>query len=536
MSVPIPKRTDSFLLIAACLFASALALGLGRPGTGNGILNPFDDFLLGFRPPVPVFGQILLITGESSVSDEEVFSLLMTLIEFGASELVVEVPVSGSPDGISERIGDLNRLVDTEFRILMGNTENLFRGIRMGLIRPEELQDYVGAVLDLGEAGRRRALDAAEELGRSGMTRMGKAAALFAGATFATDLGGEFALPPGERDTHSGPSDLGRLGIRRIAPFLPVSEYPKNANRHIAFAALRTRFPDSRILWEEGFLPRSGGRVLSNGFGRRETRFPLDDGGNILIEPPRGKAGFRTVALEDILEYARLERELLGLLGDGRDEETYGELRSERIPPLLAEHAGLLMERLLDNPDKELSAAWTVARREYLAGLGEFLADRGRRNQATGRLRETYAEFVRKRENLAELLKASFCVLTPAGPGGEAPNSPSALLANALLTGHGLSESRGLQALLWALLPPVLALGLAFLSGRAAFPVGLLLAGICLAGFSLVFVLTGYRTDPVVPTAAILAGILFLSAARFMVGYRILLRRYRKGSFPGTAD
>ena len=332
------------------------------------------------------------------------------------------------------------------------------------------------------------------------------------------------------------------------------------AAEHIVFRALRRRWTESAV------EPGNAGPVLVNRFqhptGQAEFRFPLDRNGNILFERPGRHGGFRRIGLEAFREYDRADRTMARLLRDAWALDLFAGLRPERIPLILFEHAEDLREQLLESPDLETRASWLAARNDYIYSLDEFLygpsemilvmeaemlialmseeglsecevdAIRHRRNtviRAFVAKREAQRELLRLREDLAQTVEAAFCIMGPSTMGGAEVPRASALLANTLLTGRSIRPGQSRHIMIWSLAASLAVLTLVHVFGsKASLALGLAGAGLCLAAFGIAFVVSAYWIDPLVSTAAVLAGTLFLSVSRFCIGYLKLLRFYRE--------
>ena len=573
------SRKLSFILLAcAWLVTIALVFLLNHALAGPRLGRTYD-FLLGFRPSPPISHQILLIETDEVIEPGDVFSVLMTLNEMGASDLLIEVPVLGTRAGMAESGAEFTHRIDGEFYLLTRNTRNLFDAIRLGLLGPEESPAYVESLVELAERGRDRLNAAVMRQEEEGAVRMSRAATAFGNAIMAEDLRPQpWAVPEGEIPWYSKPRPDRDGVLRRIAPFVPVESlylltlgdvpfpslnpldlniaYDEAANvaEHIVYRALKRRWTESTI--EVG----EAGSTLVNRFEPQgEFRFPLDRDGNIIIEKPGRSTDFRSIGLNVFLEYDRADRTMARLLRDAWNLNLYADVRPERIPLILFEHAENLREQLLEFPDTETRATWIAARNDYIYSLEEFLYGpsemilvnnyevliaimteegfgeeeidglRHRRNTVMRTfvaMREAHRELVRQREGLARTLEAAFCIMGPSTLGG--PRS-SALFANVLLTGRSITPGQNQLILIWSLAASLVVLTLAYLLGsRIILVLGLAGSLLCFVAFGIAFIVSGYWIDPFIPTAAVLGGTLFLSVSRFCIGYFKLLRFYQE--------
>jgi len=586
----ISRKLSFALLGCAWLVAVALVFLLNHALAGPRLGGTFD-LLLGFRSPPPVSHQILLIETDEVIEPGDVFTVLMTLNEMGASDLLIEVPVLGTRAGGAESGAEFIHLIDGEFYLLTRNTRNLFDAIRLGLLGPEESPAYVENLVELAERGRDRLNAAVMRQEEEGAVRMAGAVAAFGNAIMAWDLRPQpWAVPEGEIPWYSRPRPDRDGTLRRIAPFVPpeslnlVPPAPGNIPfpslnpldfddatgetnamaEHIVYRALRRRWTESYV--ETG----ETGSTLVNRFehpaGLSEFRFPLDRDGNILLERPGRGGGFRRIGLDAFLEYDRADRTMARLLRDAWNQDLYADVRPERIPLILFEHAEYLRERLLEFPGPETRTSWLAARNDYVYSLDEFLYGpsemilvngyevliavmteegfgeeeldslldslRYRRNaviRSFVAMREAHRELVRQRESLAGTLDAAFCIMGPATLGGvEIPES-SALFANAMLTGRSISPGQSRYVIIWSLASALAVLALIHLLGsRVILALGLAGSLLCFAGFGIAFIVSGHWIDPFISMGAVLGGALFLSVSRFCIGYFRLLRFYQE--------
>jgi len=565
----ITKKLSFLLLGGAWLVAIAIVFLLNHALSGP-TLGGMYDFLLSMRRPPPISRQILLIDADEVAEPGDVFSVLMTLSELGASDLVIEVPVLGTRPGIAESGEEFTRRVDGEFHLVARNIRSLFDAIRLGLVSPQEAPNYVESLVELSERGRDRLNAAVLRRQEEGEARMSRAAAVFGSVIVAHDLRAHPWVPPeGEIPWYSKPRPDADGTVRRIAPFVPLEslnlytpagttdaeEEESAVAQHIVYRALSRRWTESSL--ETG----RAGTVLVNRFehsgGSSVFRFPLDGNGNILVERPGRYSGYRRIGIEAFLEYGRADRNMAGLLDEAWNLGLYSETRPERIPAILRERAESVRERLLESPNPEIRASWIAARNDYIESIDEFLygpsetaiangyelriAENGetddgeiedlgkRRNEAITAfvaMREAWRELELNRENLRQAAEASFSIMAPLSPGG---GDYSALLANALLTGSHITPGRTLYVILWSLVASLLVLAVVGMIGSGATAIlGIAGGAVCLAAFSAVFVVFGYWIDPAIPTAAVLGGTLFLSVCRFCIGYGRLLRFHRE--------
>jgi class 3 adenylate cyclase len=517
MAVFISKRLSFALLLGSWCAALGIILLLHYILAGPR-LGPFYDALLDFRTPAPVSREILLIETDEVVEPVDMFSVLMTLSEMGASELLIEVPLLGTGSGMMETGEEFSYRINDEFNLLGKNIRNLFEGIRLGLVSPIESPRYVDNLVELSERVRDRLNAAVIRQEAAGSVLAEQAAAVFGKTITAADL----REPAGDIPWYSRPRPDRDGVLRRIALV--------NANNveHIVCHILKPR--------------------------EVEYEFPLDRDGNILFEQYQPETNpFRRLTLSQFRNYEQAGKVLARLLKDAEALGVYTGIAPERTPLTLYEYAEKLKEALLDNPDALKHAAWINARGDYIASLDEFLygtievnlvngyeeliATEGLDAMGTARLRVLRDDLIRAfadmREKHRELfglytvlareLDSSLCIMGPVFP-ASIPLS-SALLANALLTGRCITPGENRHILLWSLIVSFLILaGIHRLRPILLFMAGTALALLCLAVFGFSFIISGYWIDPFLPAAAILAGTLFLCVCGFCISYGRMFR------------
>jgi hypothetical protein len=151
-------------------------------------LGPVYDLLLEFRSTTPVSREILIIETAEVIEPGDIFPVLMTLSEMGASNLLIEVPVLGSGSGRVENSQELSYRIYDEFNLLEQNIRNLFEAIRLGLVPPTESPTYVEHLVDLSVRGRDRLNAAIIRQKEEGSILADQATAVFGKVLGAEDL------------------------------------------------------------------------------------------------------------------------------------------------------------------------------------------------------------------------------------------------------------------------------------------------------------------------------------------------------------
>jgi hypothetical protein len=535
-------------------------LGMAKIFTGPR-LGSFYDFLMACRPSPPVSGEITLIEinagetdpqGESFapyfIEPETAAEVLLSLTEFEASALILQVPVAGFFSGITGSTAELRFRFDEEFSLVKKNILNFFEAIRLGSIHPGEAAAYVGELLTLTDQGKERLLSS---LVLQEETRVFEEAAAAFGRVWKPGEAGYFTFAP----DHDGV-------LRRMAPILLA----EGEIERPVYTALRDRYEQSAIEHTaDGLIlrlvkPGDGGALV----------LPLDKKGALLIEKPGKARDFKRVPLSLLSAYEEADEELYRVLCTAGTLGIYGGINPEKYPPLLYEYAFSLREELLREPEEEKKRRWIEGREEYFTVLRDFCYgsqemtllstyDEGsgsevrkkrdiqqlqdRRDELIGTfrdIREKYNTLVEMRETLKFLFYGSLCILGSGGLG--TPQEPteieaSAILANSLLSGSVIRAAASRHVLFWSLFSVgILCLCLVKLKLLPSLGIGFFLSLLIGAVFSGNFVLSAYWIDPFIPLTAA-AGATLASALCVLIMNRRFADQIRRvyGSFISPA-
>ena len=250
MSSHIPFRI-SVLMLFGGLAAAAAVIFLVNFLLAGPKLGPHYDFLLNYKPQ-NVSREILVIETGDIMESSDIYTVLVTLTEMDASNLVLAGRVSPSSSPIILTETEVRRRFTDEYDLLGSNVRNLFEGIRMGAVHPAQAPLFVEQVVELAQQGRDRLvsalIDRDEDLIRS--------AAVF-GNYLQTD-----ARPLTDSD--------GKL--RRVRPV-----NPETLEEHPVYASLKNRYAISQIE-SSGF-----GQILwLRSHNAVDVDIRLDTGGNII--------------------------------------------------------------------------------------------------------------------------------------------------------------------------------------------------------------------------------------------------------------
>lgn len=513
------SRKTNFLIFLGGLCIAVAAIFLLNHLLAGPKLGPHYDFLLSRRSP-PVAREILLINTGEIVESSELFTALMTLSEFGASDLLLGARVVGSalPAAMSE--WEMHRQFNEEFELLSSNIRNLFEAIRLGFLSPLAAPLYVERLVELAEQGRNRLTSMFFEYDESLVN-----AALIFGSFL--DMADPRFLPQPGRDN-----------LRRAAPFDAETEHP-------VFYSLKFRWAGFEVESYADGIGRGPVLVIHHRDGEK-LRLSMDAGGNILFDNPGIQ--FRRLDIEKIIEYEEIDRRMRQLLTEAESLMAFSLTVPHRIPLFLFDHAIQLREDLLQSPDPQKKAAWRAARADYFESLEDFLhggteellkeklmeevlpldgleetagESQNQETQETidnllrafAAMRETQLELTRLRDNLREYLAFSYCIMGPID--GQSHVKAAALFANVLLTGSHIKSVENLYILLLSFGAVFIILfGLHAIRPAIFLPAGLIAIILCGFGFGLLFVFSAYWIDPLIACGACATGVIFIFCAK----------------------
>jgi len=449
------------------------------------------DFLLKYKTPA-VSNEIFIIETDEYIEGSDFFTVLMTLTEMEASNLVLSGRLSPSATPITLTEADIRRRFTDEYNLVGANIRNLFEGIRMGYITPLDAPVIVEQVVESAQQGRDRLIttliDRDEDLIRSV-------------AVFGNYLDG-YTRPRLDKD--------GKL--RRAKPI-----DSENNAEHPVYTHLKHRYAVSRI--------ETAGRkniLWLRGQDGKDLDITLDNDGNIICA---WNAGFRRVNIDLFRMYEDSSNAMLQALAAANELKIFTDIPPDQIPLFLGEYTQTLLDDLLKTPGSDNRYAWTAARSNYFRSLEAFF-NSSMEASLIGRYEELIMDTdSSNEEELADLINAKneliniFAVLNDAyselsscysffnkelpmslcimGPGVNVMHN--AILANSLITGNHIKPFDEFYALMLSIAASlIILLILIFLR-----PVAILIAGIfsgllCAAVCTGVFIFFSYWIDPLI--------------------------------------
>jgi len=517
MPARISLKNSLFILLGAlvCAAGTAFLVNFFLSGPRLGI---HYDFLMSRKPQPPVSREILIINTDEFIESGDIFSVLMTLTEMEAANLIMAGRTSPSSSPITVTEEEIRRRFVDEYVLLGNNIRNLFEAIRSGSLAPQYAPGYVERLVEMAEQGRDRLLTSLIDRDDDFIRSV---------AVFGNYL---------EADAKPVLDSDGKL--RRVRPVDTESslDHPVYLNLKSRYATSQIETVDqNQILWLRGH-------------DGNEIDIPLDKDGNIL---PALNCDFRNIDISLFRQYEEADSFLRASLEACDELGAFSKTLPEQSPLFLGDYASLLRQELLQSPDSEKRAAWLRARENYFKSLNDFLfgpsqsllvdgyekliADEASLGEdglaslarmrdeliaAFSEMREEYGELTALRSKLEEELASSFCIM-----GGEDAAGYCALLANTLITGSHITPAIDKQILFWSIAAAFVILTVIFLMPKTAvLIVGTILSVISAACFGLFFIFYSYWIDPVVVFSASFTGTLII----FYCKHAVLKNRTRR--------
>ena len=512
-------KSSLFILLGAFACAAGTAF-LANFLLSGPKLGKHYDFLLSFRQPPPVSREILIIETGELIENSDILSVLMTLTEMEASNLIMTGRTSHSSSAVAVTEEEIRRRFFDEYVLLGTNIRNLFEAIRSGSLAPEHAPGYVERLVELTEQGRDRLLTTLIDRDDDFIRSI---------AVFGNYL---------EADTRAVPDRDGK--IRRVRPidFESSIEHPVYLTLKSRYAISQIETVDhKRILWLRGY-------------DGNDIDIPLDRDGNILAA---WNCVFRNVDISLFRRYDEADRVMRAALEASDELGAFSRTLPEQSPLFLGDYALLLRQELLQKPDSEKRLSWIRARNNYFKSLNDFLfgpaqtllvngydqliadeaslGEEGLASLARMRsdlilsftdMREFYDELTTLRSKLEEELASSFCIM-----GSEDSSLYCALLANTLITGSHIKPSNDRQILFFSIAAAFVVLTVIFLMPQAAaLIVGIVLSVLSAACFGLFFIFYSYWIDPLAAFSASLCGTLVIFYCKYAV-FKYRTRRFR---------
>jgi len=482
--------------ISLLMFLGSLACAVGMVFLLDYLLSgprlgPHYDLLLNYKKPV-VSNEILIIETDEFIEGSDFFTVLLTLTEMEAANLILSGRLSPSTTPITLTDADIRMFFTDEYSQLGSNIRNLFEGIRMGFVSPAQAPLFVEQVVESAQQGKERLIkiliDRDEELVRSV-------------AVFGNYL-----------DAYSKPQFDKDGKLRRVKP-VEIDGYFENP----LFASLKNRYAISQIETTDKKLI-----LWLRGHDGKDLDITLDNDGNIITQ---WNCDFRRIDIDLFRKYEEAGNTMLELLAQANELKVFSQILPEAIPLFLGEYAASLLEDLIKSPNNENRLAWIAARTNYFKSLNDFftgptetnlineyeelIADTdsskkreldhliGVKDKLIGifaLMRETYAGLSSSQSRLKQELGLSLCIM------GNEPNVKySAMLANALITGSHIKPVHSRYVIFMSIAAVFVILIIIFMMRPLVLLIVGIILGVLSSGiFSGLFIFYSYWMDPLI--------------------------------------
>jgi len=339
MSARVSFKVSIFLFLGSLASAVGMVFLLNFLLSGP-TLGPHYDFLLKYKKPL-VSNEILIIETDEYIEGSDFFTVLLTLTEMEANNLILAGRLSPSTTPITLTEADVRKYFVDEYDQLNSNVRNLFEGIRMGFVTPTQAPLFVERVVESAQQSKERLIkiliDRDEELVRSV-------------AVFGNYLDAYTKV------------QLDKDGkLRRVKP-IDIESSVENP----LFANLKNRYAISQIETTDEKLI-----LWLRGHDGKDLDITLDNDGNIITP---WNSAFRRVNIDVFRKYEEAGGIMLALLAQANELKVFSEVLPEEIPLFLGEYAQTLMEDLIKTPNSENRLAWITARANYIKSLDDFFA------------------------------------------------------------------------------------------------------------------------------------------------------------------
>ena len=466
------------------------------------------DFLLEYKSPV-ISNEILIIDTEEFIEGIDILSVLMTLTEKQASNLILTGKVSPASSPIAVNDAEIRRRFNDEYNLLSSNVRNLFEGIRMGYVNPVQAPGFVEQVVDLAHAGKDRLISALIDRDED---------LLHSVAVFGNFLQADFKPQL---------DDDGKL--RRVNPLEnPVYDYLKN---RYEFSQIETS-DLKQILWLRSH-------------DAKDLDIQLDKNGNIITI---GIGSFRRIDINLFRKKDELEKNIHILMEQANELRAFSQVSPDRIPLFLYDYSNIVLDELLKSPTAANRLNWIVSRENFFKSLNDFL-NSSAQSDIIGQYEDQISDIdssnaqqlnniITRKNNLADIfeslnkthselseinillkkeLESSLCIMGP-----PVNSDYSALLANAIITGNHIKPVNERYSVFWSVLAVFIIMLIIFLlRPYILLPAGIVLSALSAVIFSGIFIFYSLWIDPFMVLVPSLTGtVIIFICKRVYLDYR----------------
>jgi len=404
------------------------------------------DILMNLRPRLEAPADLVVIdtAGEAShaLSSDDAVRILLALSAMESPLAVFQTNVYLPDKSQSFSSTERMQVVQKEFSRIQKNITNLFDGIRLGSVRPQDAQRYVQDVNVLVEESKNRLLLTIAESGTIRDLELEKARSLFNRVILCDDLtwgasagsaleiwGGQAVYSKVDRDSD------GKL--RRM---YPIKDLPNKQLIHAGMALLLNS------IGGDAKLDRTETGLLI-GTDKEQYELALDNQGRFLVQKPKS---YHSISVKEILTYQEQEKRLYEALKEMERSGYFINLDALQYPTTLYEYAQSLEMEVLDSPLPERLRQWREARQAFYRAATDFLQGPEEKNilagyegllnteslqeggkeriaslkelasQSFSWARKAHGELMDLKTRLESVLQGGYCIIGPASGDAEA--------------------------------------------------------------------------------------------------------------------
>lgn len=327
------------------------------------------DILMNLRPPLEAPPDLVVIDTKDGAKDylsSDDTVRVLTILSAMDSRLAVFQTNVGLPDEYQRfSNSDRQQLVHKEFSRIQKNITNLFDGIRLGSVRPQDASRYVQDINGLVEESKNRILLTLAESGNTSELELEKARALFNRVILCDDLlwgdstGGALEVWGGQAVYSRVDRDSDGI-VRRM---FPVKELPNKKLIHAGLALLISS------IGGDAALQRTE-TAWQIGTDRVQYELPLDTRGRLLLQRPDM---YKTISFKDIIAYQDQEKKLYETFKEMERSGYFIHLDALQYPTTLYEYAKSLEIEILESPLEERVWQWREARNAFYRAASDVL-------------------------------------------------------------------------------------------------------------------------------------------------------------------
>jgi hypothetical protein len=507
------------------------------------------DMLMKLRPRLEAPSDLVVIdttnqNGDAIASGDAV-RLLITLAAMESRLALFQTRVYLPDERQSFSSTERQQLVQREFSRIQKNIINLFDGIRLGSVRPQDAERYVRDVTSLVDESKNRLLVTIAESGNRRELELEKARALFNRVIVCDDL--EWARSAGSAlEVWGGQAVYSRVErdvdgmVRRI---YPVRELPNKQLVHAGMALLLYTIGGDAVI-------ERASNTLRIQTDQVQYTLPLDTQGRLLVHHVES---YKTIALKDILTYQEQEKKLYEALKEMERSGYFIHLDPLQYPTTLYEYAQSLELEVVDTPLPDHVRQWREARKAFydavsaylegpaeetiLKGYDTLLATENLEvggkerivslkelaSQSFSWARKAYDELMVSHTQLESMLRDAYCIIGSTSGDAEA----SVALLSTILSRSFIYPGKPLYLFLaCTVVLLVLFVASTLFTPLWFFVFSVMVAIICLLISSGLFVIGGYWYAPIIPVVILLgASLLYLLEQALLVRY---MRRHQE--------